>query len=371
LKAGPAQVLSAGGDGGQYEQQQLQQQQAAALLAHQYTQQMATPGAGAATAAMQLNPDQHQHQLVQLQQQQQQQQQAFAQQQHLAQQQQQQMVAAQWQQNQQLSPTDTSAGDITGGVGALGGAAASAAVGAAVVESKPKVKQSRPWKCITCSRSFVHKASLIKHNVELHGLTDTSQLVPRVPKVESEATGRNYKGQAKEVPFDPMDDQIFPVIIDGTVHHLKGSERLVVQSKYGEKRKLAGTAAPRVKNIDRWQVDHPDFEIVLSGKKYKRQKKAKPVVAPSTHGTRGAATAANTRHVPKLMWALDGLEEGIASVYVKEVQAHNNSAHTLLAAGEWGEAKEMYLQGIAMAEKALHTVQMAHDEFAMLPTLNA
>jgi hypothetical protein len=32
------------------------------------------------------------------------------------------------------------------------------------------------------------------------------------------------------VDLQPMDTQIFDVLIDGKMHHLKGSERLVVQS---------------------------------------------------------------------------------------------------------------------------------------------
>eukprot|EP00729_Bicosta_minor_P010407 gene10407-5071_t len=246
-----------------------------------------------------------------------------------------------------------------------------------VKSKRPPAK--RPWKCKPCTRSFVHKASLVKHNFNEHGKTeaDTGPLIPD--------TGDDPNaGPKKDAPYDPDDDKIFPVIIDGKLHNLKGDTRLVVQNKITEK-KLAGQAAPRVKQITQWIAEHPDYEIVLAGKVARgrpgrpRQKPAAAATTTITAGGGGGsggagktgrgrgASASKKVQLGRVVWTLESHEEGIASVFVKELKALNRYAHKSFVNEQWEQTIEDHAKCYDMAKKALECVKRAQSDFDALP----
>lgn len=69
----------------------------------------------------------------------------------------------------------------------------------------------------------------------------------------------------------------------------------------------------------------------------------------------------------RVVWTLESHEEGIASVFVKELKALNRYAHKSFVNEQWEQTIEDHAKCYDMAKKALECVKRAQSDFDALP----
>jgi hypothetical protein len=68
-------------------------------------------------------------------------------------------------------------------------------------------------------------------------------------------------------------------------------------------------------------------------------------------------------------WILDGYEDGVGSVCIKELKALTKSAQLAYVGENWRESNQKYIDAVAMANEALEIINVAHSAFDNLPVI--